>query len=288
MSNPVPAWIEAMRLRTLPVSVAGVLTGWALAIEAGAFRPVPALVCLAFAVLAQISSNFANEYFDYKDGIDSDGRDGPRRGVTEGDISPRAMLLAALSTVGVACALGCTLLFYGSLWLLPAGVLIALGAFAYSAGPYPLSRHCLGEVAVLIFFGLVPVCLTFYVQAGFISPGSVRAGLGMGLLGAMVLLCNNYRDIDSDRRVGKHTLSSVFGRRVSAMLFLLLGIGAGVLLSGWYLLPCGLLGAAGAWLMFRAQTDASLRRGVVFTRLLAATSMVMFSLALAMCVMALL
>ena len=158
-------WIEAMRLRTLPVSVAGVVAGCAMAAGAGRLNVAVAAICLAFAVLAQIASNFANEYFDYKAGFDGPGRDGPRRGVSEGDISPRAMRAATLITLAVACALGCLLILYGGWWLLGAGAVIALGAMAYSAGPYPLSRHCLGEVAVVFFFGIVPVNLTYYVQA---------------------------------------------------------------------------------------------------------------------------
>ena len=155
-----------MRLRTLPVSVAGVIAAWGLASLYGASRLLPALLCLAFAVLAQIASNFANEYYDYRDGLDRPGREGPRRGVTEGDITPRAMLVATFATLGVACCIGLSLIAFGGWWLLIVGAVTALGALAYSAGPYPLSRHALGEVAVVVFFGIVPVNLTFYLQTG--------------------------------------------------------------------------------------------------------------------------
>ena len=135
-----------MRLRTLPVSVAGVVLGCGLAVADGSFCPVPAALCLGFALLAQIASNFGNEYFDYRDGLDAPGRDGPRRGVTEGDISPRAMLIATFATLAAAAAIGCCLIPFAGWWLLPLGIVIALAAMAYSTGPYPLSRHCLGEV----------------------------------------------------------------------------------------------------------------------------------------------
>ena len=102
----VKAWIEAMRLRTLPVSVAGVIAGCGYALEAGSFKVVPAVLCMAVAVLAQIASNFANEYYDFKHGLDKPGREGPRRGVTEGDITPRAMVLATYLTLGAACCCG--------------------------------------------------------------------------------------------------------------------------------------------------------------------------------------
>lgn len=141
-------WIEAMRLRTLPVSIAGVITGTALAIWQERFSPAPALLCLVFAVTAQIASNFGNEYYDFKNGMDKKGRDGFRRGVTEGDISPKAMKSATFIMLGLAALTGCALLFYGGWWLLPAGLCILIAALAYSAGPYPLSHHGLGDIAV--------------------------------------------------------------------------------------------------------------------------------------------
>lgn len=226
-----PPWIEAMRLRTLPVSVAGVVAGCACAVSDGCFRPVPAALCLVFAVLAQIASNFANEYFDFKAGFDTQRRVGPRRGVSCGDISPRAMLLATVGTLALACVVGCSLIFFGGWWLLPVGVFIALGALAYSAGPYPLSRHCLGEVAVVIFFGIVPVNLTYYVQALVFTRPVLLCSIAMGLLGAMVIMCNNYRDIDEDRRTGKHTVATVIGHRGMAWLYLAAGAAAYALLG---------------------------------------------------------
>ena len=150
-------WIEAMRLRTLPVGASAVLAGTALACLDGTVRLLPAVICLLFALLAQIASNFANEYFDYRAGIDAPGRQGPRRGVTEGDITPAAMRRATFLTLGLACLTGLTLVNWGGWWLIGAGAIIALGALAYSAGPCPLSRNALGETAVLLFFGIVPV-----------------------------------------------------------------------------------------------------------------------------------
>ena len=107
------AWIEAMRLRTLPVSVAGVICATALALMAGVFHCVQAIICLVFAVLAQVASNFANEYYDYKGGLDKPGREGPRRGVTEGDITPGAMKRATYATLALACACGLSLVYWG-------------------------------------------------------------------------------------------------------------------------------------------------------------------------------
>lgn len=263
-----------MRLRTLPVSVAGVVAGCAMAAGAGRLNVAVAAICLAFAVLAQIASNFANEYFDYKAGFDGPGRDGPRRGVSEGDISPRAMRAATLITLAVACALGCLLILYGGWWLPGAGAVIALGAMAYSAGPYPLSRHCLGEVAVVFFFGIVPVNLTYYVQALGFTREVAQVSVAFGLMGAMVLLCNNYRDMVSDRATGKHTLVTAFGRGVAGALYAAMGAGAALLLAGFgavAVLPAVLGAVAGGVMIVRRRRLT----GVECTPLLGITSMVM-------------
>ena len=134
----IKCWIEAMRLRTLPVSLAGVTMGVAYSVLGGSFKWLPALLCAVFAVLAQISSNFANEYYDYRAGLDKAGRVGPRRGVAEGDISPDAMRNATFMTLGIACMVGLSLIYWGGWWLLFAGIVIAAGAMSYSTGPCPL------------------------------------------------------------------------------------------------------------------------------------------------------
>jgi 1,4-dihydroxy-2-naphthoate octaprenyltransferase len=219
-------WIEAMRLRTLPVSLAGVLCGTGCALLLGSFNAVTALLCVLFAALAQISSNFGNEYYDYKNGIDKKGREGFRRGVTEGEISPAAMKRATYTTLSVAIAVGCTMLFYGPWWLLFVGVVIALFALGYSAGPYPLSHHGLGDVAVIVFFGVVPVTFTCFLQAGsFDSTGiTLSTSFAVGLLAANVLIVNNYRDMEDDRAVNKNTTVVIFGRKVMAWCYLLAGL----------------------------------------------------------------
>lgn len=223
-------WIEAMRLRTLPVSAAGVLTAIGYNVGDGTFKAAPAALCMIFALLAQVASNFANEYYDYRDGLDRAGRDGPRRGVTEGDITPGAMLRATYATLGMACCVGLSLLWWGGWWLLIAGIVIALGAMAYSAGPYPLSRHGLGEVAVIIFFGVIPVNLTYYVQSGYFAWPVGIASAAIGLMGANVLLVNNYRDADDDASVGKRTLAVIMGRGFAYSLYLINGVLAMLLL----------------------------------------------------------
>lgn len=276
------AWIEAMRLRTLPVSVAGVLAAVSFNIIDGSFCWIPALLCMLAAVSAQISSNFANEYYDYKNGLDRVGRDGPRRGVTEGDITPSAMLMATFVTLGLACVFGCALVLFSEFWLVFVGVFIALGVLAYSTGPYPLSHHGLGEVAVIIFYGIIPVNFTYYVQAGQFNEGVFLASLAVGLMGANVLVVNNYRDADDDRQVNKRTLAVILGRRAMVALYLL-----NVLLSCgllWWGLPEPEIITLVLCLGFGVLNVIRLSRlkGAALTKVLALTSVAMLAVSVSM------
>lgn len=234
--SKIKIWIECMRLRTLPVSLSGVVIAIALAWWHGRFVWVPALLCLLFALLAQVASNFANEYYDFKKGADKVGRVGPRRGVTEGDIKPRTLFIVTFATLAVAGVVGCCLIPYGGWWLLPVGIFIALGALAYSTGPYPLSYHGLGELAVFFFFGVIPVTLTYYVQALRIEPLVILASMATGFLGVNVLLVNNYRDVDDDREAGKRTSVVIFGRQPAAAAYLINGYVAMCLLTPLWIL----------------------------------------------------
>lgn len=277
------AWIEAMRLRTLPVSVAGVISATALALMAGGFHCVQATICLVFAVLAQVASNFANEYYDYKGGLDKPGREGPRRGVTEGDITPGAMKRATYATLALACACGLSLVYWGGLWLIVVGIGIALGVFAYSAGPYPLSHHGLGEVAVTLFFGVVPVNLTYYLQAGNFTLPVFLASVSLGLMGANVLIINNYRDADDDASVGKLTLAVKWGRRAVRALYLVNGYAAVALMwSVWGSLTAAWLAVPGGYLLIHTCLWITMyhRRGRRLNPMLGATAMLMLAYSL--------
>ena len=154
----------------------------------GSFNAVTALLCVLFAALAQVASNFGNEYYDYRNGIDKKGREGFRRGVTEGEISPRAMKRATYATLSAAAVVGCLMLFYGPWWLVLVGITIMLFALGYSAGPYPLSHHGMGDVAVIIFFGIVPVTFTCYLQTGSFNNLYITlpTSLAVGLLAAVL------------------------------------------------------------------------------------------------------
>lgn len=229
-----------MRLRTLPVSVTGVLTAWAWAIYDQRFDALSAVLCLAFALLAQIASNFANEYYDYAAGRDRSGREGPRRGVTEGDITPGAMRKATLVTIGIAGCVGLSLVAWSGWWLIAVGALIGVGVFAYSTGPYPLSTHGWGEVAVVFFFGIIPVNFTYYLTAGGWTAEVALSSVAVGLMGANVLIINNYRDREDDMAVGKRTLCVLWGRQSMARLYMgdvavaSLLLTAAVVMAGFY------------------------------------------------------
>ncbi len=250
-------WIEAMRLRTLPVSVSGVIAGTGCAILTDSCKVIPALLCLTFAILAQIAANFGNEYYDFKNGIDKKGRAGFRRGVTEGEITPKAMKAATFITLGTAAAVGCAMLIYGPWWLIIAGILIMCFALAYSAGPYPLSHHGLGDIAVIIFFGIVPVVLTWYLQTS--SWDSVQlvieTSVTIGLLAANVLVVNNYRDMEDDDAVGKRTTVVIFGRKVMSSAYLLSGfIGMAVMTPVWLRMPVWVLAVPVIYLTLHIKT----------------------------------
>lgn len=265
----IRSWIEAMRLRTLPVSVAGVIAGTACAVIFDSFKPAPAIACLVFAALAQIAANFGNEYYDYKNGIDRKGRAGFRRGVTEGEIDPKSMKAATYSVLALAAAVGCTMLLFGPWWLIIVGVLIMIFALAYSAGPYPLSHHGLGDVAVVIFFGIIPVTFTCFLQTGSWEGMDIiiPASLAVGLLAANVLVVNNYRDMEDDAAVGKRTTVVIFGRRLMSLAYLLSGIAAmAVMIPVWTRLPLWALTVPvvyialhlKVWLRLRQTTGAAL------------------------------
>ena len=223
-------WIEAMRLRTLPVSLAGVVCGTACALLNGSFNIIVVLLCALFAALAQIASNFGNEYYDYKNGIDKKGREGFRRGVTEGEISPKAMKYATYSTILLAAVIGCVILFFGPWWLVLVGIVIVLFALGYSAGPYPLSHHGLGDIAVIIFFGVIPVTFTCFLQTKYFDTDTFATSLAVGLLAANVLIVNNYRDKEDDKAVGKNTTVVIWGRKAMGRWYLLSGFIAMVIM----------------------------------------------------------
>lgn len=213
-------WVEAARPRTLAAAVVPVGIGTALAHAHGS-AGWSAAVCLAFALLVQIGTNFANDYYDFVRGADTAARVGPRRAVAAGLVSPGTMRLAMWLVFGAAFAVG-LLLVVGRGWiLLPVGIVSILCGLAYTGGPWPLGYNGLGDVFVFLFFGLVAVVATFYVQTGAIAADAVICGAAVGLLSANILVANNYRDAETDAAAGKRTLVVRFGRRFAVWQYAL-------------------------------------------------------------------
>lgn len=221
----VALWWEAARPRTLPAALAPVAVGSGLAAHEGRVQPAAALLCLGFAALVQVGTNYVNDYADHLRGADTAERVGPRRAVAAGLISPAAMRRAACLTFALAFATGLGLVAWGGPWLLVIGVASILSGAAYTSGPYPLAYHGLGDLFVFLFFGLVAVGGTAFVQTGAWAWPALWAGVPVGLLAANILVVNNYRDAETDAKAGKRTLVVRWGRGAARVQF---AVSAGV------------------------------------------------------------
>lgn len=206
-------WLEAARPKTLLAAVIPVMVGTALASSHRAADFPKAAICLAFALLVQVGTNFANDYFDFIKGADSPARVGPRRAVAAGLIRPGRMLVAMWLVLGAAFGVGLLLVQEGGWILLPIGIISILCAIAYTGGPFPLGYLGLGDIFVFVFFGLVAVDTTFFVQAGYVTADVTSCAAAVGLLAANILVANNYRDVETDVLAGKKTLVVRLGRK---------------------------------------------------------------------------
>lgn len=215
----VGQWVQGARPRTLPAAIAPVAIGTGLAVRVDAFVPLLAVLCLVVAIALQVGVNYANDYSDGVKGTDEQ-RIGPVRLVGQGLASPGAVRAAALVSFVVAMVAGLVITaIIGQWWLLAIGAACVAAAWLYTGGPRPYGYHGLGEVFVLVFFGLVPVCGTEYVQALTVSAGGVLGGIAVGLLSCAVLVTNNLRDIPTDRVSGKRTLAVRLGDAATRALY---------------------------------------------------------------------
>jgi 1,4-dihydroxy-2-naphthoate octaprenyltransferase len=235
---PLRAWVLAARPKTLTAAVVPVVVGTGLALGQGVAALWPALAALAGAVLIQIGTNLTNDYYDFQKGADTAERVGPVRVTQSGLIAPGSVLAAALGCFALALVVGVYLVTRGGWPLLVIGLASVLAGWAYTGGPYPLGYHGLGDLFVLVFFGLVAVPATLYVQAGHLVPAVWPAAVAVGALGTMILIVNNLRDADTDARAGKRTLVVRFGRafgRAEYALLLATALAVPVLLVvlGW-------------------------------------------------------
>ncbi|MGY1602811.1 1,4-dihydroxy-2-naphthoate polyprenyltransferase [Geodermatophilus sp. SYSU D00815] len=215
MATPAQ-WLAGARPRTLPAAVAPVLVGTGVAAALDGFRLVPALLALVVALALQVAVNYANDYSDGTRGTDAD-RVGPMRLVGSGAATPRQVLLAALLAFAVAAVAGLVLAALSSWWLVAVGAVCILAAWTYTGGPLPYGYRALGEVFVFVFFGLVAVVGTTFVQTRSLDGLAFAAAVPVGLTIVAILVVNNLRDIEGDAAAGKRTLAVVVGDRATRL-----------------------------------------------------------------------
>lgn len=221
-TNSVKAWLLATRPKTLSAAAVPVMIGTAFAWRntSEQFNWIPAILCLLFAWIMQIDSNLVNDYFDFKKGNDDETRLGPKRACSEGWITSDAMVWGILITTLLGCMTGIPLILYGGLEMVMVGIACVVFCFLYTT---LFSYHGLGDILVLLFFGIIPVCCTYYVcmplhqqiPTGEVIASSIACGLAIDAL----LIVNNYRDIDNDRSNGKITLAVRLGKSKTRRLY---------------------------------------------------------------------
>lgn len=269
----VKLWLLAIRPKTLSMAVAPVLAGTALAWqEQQLFSFIPLLLTLAAALLIQIGTNLYNDVADFERGTDMAGRLGPTRVVAEGLILPVQVRHAALLSFVLALLCGMYLVWLGGWPILIIGLLSLTAGYAYTGGAHPIAYGPLGELFVLLFFGVLAVAGSAYLQTGSWSANAVLAGFAIGLPAAAALLVNNYRDLEGDCLAGRRTLVSYLGRGSSRRLYAVLIVIPLALVPllvpehrlflPWLALPLGVFIIRGFW---RAPIDASLNRILAFT-----------------------
>lgn len=208
-------WFSACRPKTLAAGIVPVLIGTALSFDARQFQPLLTCCIFAFAILIQVTTNLANDYFDYKKGADGPDRLGPKRALQSGLIGTSAMRTATIGAFLLAALCGSYLVMQGGPVMLCIAIVSLLLSLGYTGGPFPLAYQGLGDLFVFIFFGLVATAATYYLQAGIFSYEALAAGCALGCLSTAMLVVNNIRDINSDRRARKLTMAVRFGIRFS-------------------------------------------------------------------------
>ena len=236
----------AARVRTLPAAISPVLVGTALAGYLHVFHPLRFVAALIGAIFIQVGTNLSNDYSDARRGADAEDRLGPVRITAGGLVPPRQVLLATYLSFGVAVLAGVYLIAVAGWELLLVGAASILAGVLYTGGPRPYGYEGLGEAFVFLFFGIVAVAGSFFVQVKHLEWEAFALAVPVGLVAAAILVVNNIRDIETDRRAGKRTLAVRLGRRRTRGLYAAMVYGAYVLLvvpwvfgplSGWLMLP---------------------------------------------------
>ena len=246
------AWLIATRPHTLPAGASPVIVGAGLGLHQGLFEPLAALAALVGALLIQIGANLANDYYDAVKGVDSEQTEGYTRVTEAGLIEPGRVQAAMWATFGLAILVGIYLVYVGGIPILAVGLLGIASGIAYAGGPYPLGSHGLGDLFVFIWFGVIAVTGTYYVQAaahaggaGFLFPDAtspelvplvaVVASLPAAALTTNILVVNNVRDLEADRKAGKYTLAVLIGSRWSRVEYLaMLGLAYFAPVALWF------------------------------------------------------
>ncbi|MCR4920139.1 MAG: 1,4-dihydroxy-2-naphthoate octaprenyltransferase [Bacteroidaceae bacterium] len=221
-TNSAHAWLLAARPKTLTGAAVPVLVALCAAWSSVPqdFDWLPALLCMAFALLMQVDANLVNDYFDWADGVDTAERLGPERAVAQGWVTPRAMRIAIVLTTLASAATGLPLVMWGGWYLVWIGMACIAGCFLYTT---LFSRHALGDVLVFLFFGIVPVCATYYIQRHELTTNVVMLATACGMVVDCLLIINNYRDRETDARVGKATLATLIGATPTEAIYLAIG-----------------------------------------------------------------
>lgn len=223
-SNKVGIWVRAARPQTLPAAIIPVMVGAGLAVRSELFSWPATLVALTCALLIQIGTNFANDYYDFIKGADTPHRVGFQRATSSGLINAHQMLTATIITMSLAFVLGLYLVWLAGWPILIVGVASLVCGVAYTGGPFPLGYHGLGDLFVFIFFGIVAVVGTYYVNALKWNWTTFVSSLPIGALSTNILVVNNLRDIDQDRKAGKKTLGVLFGARSLQVEYTVMGL----------------------------------------------------------------
>ncbi len=243
-SSAVHIWLMAARLRTLPAAVAPVLVGTSLALGAGHFHPLAFVAALFGAVFIQVGTNLSNDYSDARRGADTEDRLGPVRVTAGGLVPPGRVLLATYVTFGLAVLCGVYLVSVAGWELIAVGAVSILAGVLYTGGPRPYGYEGLGELFVFLFFGIVAVSGSYFVQVQELPWEAYACAVPVGLLASAILVVNNVRDLETDRRAGKRTLAVRLGRERTRMLYTAMVAGAFLLVP----LPW-VLGSMTAWLL---------------------------------------
>lgn len=218
----INSWIIAVRLKTLPASISPVIIGTSLAYNHPHFSILPSIIAGLCAILFQIISNLANDYFDFINGFDNQNRIGPQRVILSGLLSAKEIKIGIITAILISLILGLYLIWIGGVIIMLIGIISIIGAISYSAGPYPLSSNGLGDLFVFLFFGVTAVNGTYYLHTLNFNGAIFVSSIAIGSIITSILVINNLRDFDTDMQTNKITFVGIIGRQNSIYYYILL------------------------------------------------------------------